>query len=265
MLFRNDVEVKSWLPHFSRFQSLGGHPVDLSPSACQIVISSPSCKCKKIARRGTSAALNVGMKRFLILLCIFGPSVAIAISVSAVRSIQASQRRAKVDHGTGVVIVPAGTLVLIRLVGGLSNAAQSGDLRQAITADPTLSGTQTLIPRETLARVRILSLEKQSGGKVVATLQLQNLISKDHIIPIHSDIITAELNRASDFAVIKRAASGLIGGAIGASTSGIVKNDPRLGAAAIAGMAAGMGTEDKADDTLVFQVLDPIDLTGIRW
>jgi hypothetical protein len=205
------------------------------------------------------------MKRFLILLCIFGPSVAIAISVSAVRSIQASQRRAEVGHGTGVVIVPVGTRVRIRLVGDLSKAAESGDVRQAITSGPTLSGTQTLIPTETLARVRILSLEKQSGGKVVATLQLQNLISQNRIIPVHSGVITAELNRASDIDVIRRAASGMIGGAIGASTSGVVRNDPRLGAAALAGIAAGTGSEDNADDTLVFQILDPIDLTGIRW
>jgi hypothetical protein len=204
------------------------------------------------------------MKRFLILLCIFGPSVAIAVSVSAVRSIHASQH-AEVNHGTGIVIVPAGTLVRIRLVGSFSNAAESGNLRQAITADPTLAGIQTLIPSEALARVRILSLEKRSGGKVEATLQLQNLVSKNRIIPVHSNIITAELNRASDFVVMRRAASGLIGGALGASTSGVVKNDPRLGAAALAGIAAGTGSEDDGDATLVFQILDPIDLTGIRW
>jgi hypothetical protein len=203
------------------------------------------------------------MRRFLILVCIFGPSVAIAVSVSVVRSIQASQGRVEADHGTGVVIVPAGTLVRVRLVGGLSNAAQSGDVRQAITDGPTLAGMQTLIPPDTLANVRILSLEQQSGGKVEATLQLQALLSKNRIIPVHSKIITAELNLASDFAVMKRAASGLIGGAIGASTSSVLKNDPRLGAAAIGGMAAGTGFEESAD--LVFEVLDPIDLTGIKW
>jgi hypothetical protein len=64
---------------------------------------------------------------------------------------------------------------------------------------------------------------------------------------------------------MKRAASGLNGGAIGASTRGVVKNDPRLGAAALAGIAAGTGPEDNGDTTLVFQIIDPIDLTGIRW
>ena len=204
------------------------------------------------------------MKRFLILLCIFGPSVAIAISVSVVRSIQASQSHAEVDRGTGVVVVPAGTCVRIRLVGGLSNAAESGDLRQAITDGPTLAGTQTLIPVDVLATVRILSLEKQPEGKVKVRLQLRNLISENRTIPVHSDIITAELSRASDFAVMKRAASGMIGGAIGASTSGVVRNDPSLGAAAIGGMAAGTGTQDESGD-LLFQIVDPIDLTGIRW
>jgi len=202
------------------------------------------------------------MKRFLILLCIFGPSVAIAVSVSVVRSIQASQDHAG-GQKTGIVIVPAGTRVRIRLVGSLSNAAKTGDLRQAITSYPTLAGTQTLIPSETLALVRILSLKRQSGGRVEVTLQLQNLKSQNRIIPVHSDIITAELDRASDFEVMRRAASGMIGGAIGASTSGALKKDPRLGAAAIGEIAAGTGSEESAD--LVFQILDLIDLTGIRW
>jgi len=204
------------------------------------------------------------MKRFLILLCIFGPSVAIAVSVSVVRSIQASQAHVEQRHGTGIVIVPAGTSVRIRLVGGLSNAAESGDLRQAITSGPTLAGTQTLIPVDALATVRILSLEKQPGNKVTVRLQLEALISKNRNIPVHSDVITAELDFASDFAVMRRAASGMIGGAIGASTSAVVKNDPRLGAAGLGGMAAGMGSEDESGD-LVFQIVDPIDLTGIKW
>jgi hypothetical protein len=43
-----------------------------------------------------------------------------------------------------------------------------------------------------------------------------------------------------------------------------VRNDPSLGAAAIGGMAAGTGTQDESGD-LLFQIVDPIDLTGIRW
>ena len=204
------------------------------------------------------------MKRFLILLCIFGPSVVI-VSVSAVRSTRATADRAAAENKSGVVIVPAGTRVRIRLVGGISNAAGSGDIRQAITADPTMIGANTLIPVETRALVRILSFERLPEGKAAVTMRLQNLMSQNHVIAVHSDVITAELNRASDFEVMKRAASGLIGGAIGAATSAVVKNDPTVGAAAFGGLAAGTGTEDGDEAAVEFQILDPIDLTGIRW
>jgi hypothetical protein len=205
------------------------------------------------------------MRRFLILLCIFGPSVVIAVWVSALRSTQVSPDQAEMDHRTGVVIVPAGTRVRIRLVGGFSNAAESGDLRQAITSVPTAIGTQTLIPEETRALVRVLAIEEQPERKARVTLQLQSLMSQNRKIPVHSNVITAELNRESDLNVMSRAGSGMIGGAIGAAGSGVLKNDPNMGAVSIGGLAAGTDGEDGAAADLVFQILDPVDLTGIRW
>jgi hypothetical protein len=205
------------------------------------------------------------MRRFLILLCIFGPSIVIAVSISAVRSTRALADRAASENRTGIVIVPAGTFVRLRLVGNISNAIQAGGTRQAITSTPTTIGMQTLIPTETRALVRILSIEKRPEGKAEVTLQLQKLMSQNRDIPVHSDVITAELSRSSDFEVLRRAASGLIGGAIGASGGAVIKNDPRLGAAAIGGMAVGMGAEEQEASTLSFQILSPIDLTGIKW
>jgi hypothetical protein len=203
------------------------------------------------------------MKRFLILVCIFGPSVVIVFAVWVMRSVSAGHTAP--ENNTGHIALPAGALVQVRLVRKPCAADGPGDVRQAITSYPAILGQETLIPQGTRALVRILAIQKQPGGKADVTLQLEGLMSQGREIPIQSNVITVRLKCASDFEVMRRAAAGLIGGAVGAAVSAVVKNDPRLGAGAVGGVAAETGHQTQDGEILQFQVRDSIDLTGVRW
>lgn len=201
------------------------------------------------------------MKRFLLLLCIFGPSVVIAISIWAVRSTHANQGPPAANH----IVVPAGTPVRIRLIGDISSASKPGDMLRAIVAGPVLSGMDTLIPADTMAQVRLVSLQNKRKDEAEVTLRLESLSSQNGIIPFQSKDTTVRLDRTSDLYVIQRAAGGMIGGAIGAAVGGSIKGDPRFGAGSIGGFAAGPSQQDNEQNALLFQVLNSTDVTGIKW
>lgn len=202
------------------------------------------------------------MKRFLLLLCIFGPSLVIILSIWAVRLTRAANQAPGV---TSHIVVAAGTPVRIRLIGDITSASKPGDMLQAIVASPVLSGMQTLIPSDTMAQVRLVSLQKRHDGKADVTLRLESLSSKNGTLSFLSKDTTVQFDRTSDLDVMQRAASGIIGGAIGAAVGGTVKGDPRYGAGSIGGFAAGASQEDTNEDAVSFQILNSTDVTGIKW
>ncbi|HEY2384509.1 MAG TPA: hypothetical protein VGK48_25305 [Terriglobia bacterium] len=203
------------------------------------------------------------MRRFLFLLCIFGPSLVIALSIWTVRSIRASADQ--VVNSPARVVLPAGTRIRIRLVGELSSETKSGDIMQAIIADTVMAGTYPAVPAEARGFVRVLSVEKHPRDEGKVTLRLLSLMAQNRTVPLHSSPLTTDLKRASDLSLMGRAASELIGGALGAAAGAEIARNPSVGAGAVGEFAAGPATEDTDKDALVFKLLDPIDVTGLKW
>ena len=202
------------------------------------------------------------MKRALILLAIFGPSIIITIAVWAVRSTRAAGDREQ-PKPLSQIVVPAGMHVEIRLVSELTEATHAGDSLEALTAEPVLVDTQVAIPADTRAVVRILSLRKIKGRSTQATLQFEQLISKNGEIPVRSGPIEAAMKRTSDVGLAARAVEGMLGGAIGAAGGAAVGGSPSVGASAVGTMAAGASAVDER--VFLFQIAVPLDLTGIKW
>jgi hypothetical protein len=203
------------------------------------------------------------MRRVLLLVAIFGPAIIILLSVWVTRATRASS----VHEGTssGQIVVPAGTTIRIRLVQGVTAGTQIGENLQGLTAGATLQGTQMIIPEATRALVEVMDIHKENPEAASVTMQLNELMFKDRDMPVHSAPITAKLDRLTDLGLMSRAAGGLIGGAVGAAGSAAVRGNPQVGATAIGGLAAGGTGDPNQEKILSFQILQPIDLTGIRW
>jgi hypothetical protein len=203
------------------------------------------------------------MKRVLILVSIFGPALIISLSIWVARTPQAvhAQERAS----SGQVVVPAGTEIWVRLVQGVTAGTRIGENIQALTAEPTFQHKQMLIPADTRALVEVLGLHKEKPEAASVTMQLNELIFKDRDVFVRSAPITAKLDRLTDLDLLSRAAGGLIGGAVGAAGSAALPTNPDVGATAIGGLAAGAPSQPNQEKVLVFRVLEPINLTGIRW
>jgi hypothetical protein len=204
------------------------------------------------------------MKRALMLIYIFGPAIAIFLSVHIVRSIHASSFPAE-ESTSGRLVVPPGTEVRIRLLQGISPETQAGEDLQGVTAEACFSGTQLLIPENTRALVQVQDIHTGHPEAATVTVQLTEFLFKDRDVPVRTAPITARLDRLSDLDLMSRAAGGLIGGAVGAASSAAVHGNPDVGAAAIGGLAAGAISEPGNDKVLSFQIQGPLDLTGIRW
>jgi hypothetical protein len=200
------------------------------------------------------------MKRVLILACIFGPALVISLSVWVVRS----TRYAQEPIGSRQVVLPAGTEIRIRLVQGVTAGTRVGDNLQALT-EATFESGRMRIPKDTRALVEVLYVHKEKPEVANVTMMLNELIFKDRDVPVRSAPITAKLDRLTDLDLVSRAAGGLIGGAVGAAGSAAVRTNPEVGATAIGALAAGGTREIDQEKVLSFQILEPIDLTGIRW
>src|SRR5262249_3421683 len=124
---------------------------------------------------------------------------------------------------------------------------------------------QILIPEDTRALVEVLDLHKEKPEAATVTMQLDELIFKDRNVHVRSSPITARLDRLTDLDLATKAAGGLIGGAVGAAGSAAARAHPDVGATAIGGLAAGAPNAPDQEKVLVFRVVEPIDLTGIRW
>ena len=101
------------------------------------------------------------MKRVLMLIYIFGPAIAIFLSVHIVRSIHASSFPAE-ESNSGHLVVPPGTVVRIRLLQGISSETRSGEDLQGVTAEACFSGSQLLIPENTRALVQVQDIHKRN-------------------------------------------------------------------------------------------------------
>jgi len=198
------------------------------------------------------------------LVCVFGPAIVILLSVWVARATRAASVHPSKQASSGHVVLPAGTEIRVRLVQGVTVGTRTGENLQALT-EATLEGQNMLIPRDTRALVEVLDIHKEKPELANVTMRLHQLIFKDHDVPVRCAPITAKLDRLTDLDLVSRAAGGLIGGAVGAAGSAAVRSNPEVGASAIGGLAAGATSLPDEEKVLSFQVLDPIDLTGIRW
>ena len=204
------------------------------------------------------------MKRVLILACVFGPAIVILLSVWVARSTRAASVHPSKEATSGHVVLPAGSELRVRLVQGVTAGTKIGENLQALT-EATFEAQNMLIPQDTRALVEVLHIHKEKPEIANVTMQLHELIFKDRDMPVHSAPITAKLDRLTDLDLMSRAAGGLIGGAVGAAGSAAARRNPEVGATAIGGLAAGATSLPDQEKVLSFQVLEPIDLTGIRW
>jgi len=214
-------------------------------------------------QNGMLAAGYLFMKRVLLLIYIFGPAIAIFLSVHIVRAIHASSF--PVESNSGRLVVPPGTVVRVRLLQAISSETRAGDDLQGVTAEACFSGTQLLIPENTRALVQVQDIHKGNPEGANVTMQLSEFLFRYRDVPVRTAPITARLDRLSDLDLMSRAAGGLIGGAVGAASSASVHGNPDLGATAIGGLAAGANSEPGNDKVISFQIQGPLDLTGIRW
>jgi hypothetical protein len=203
------------------------------------------------------------MKRVFMLASVFGPAVVISLSFWIARSARAVH--VQEPTSSGQVVVPSGTQIRLRLVQGITAGTRIGENLQALTAEATLLDKHILIPEDTRALVEVLDFHKEKPEVATVTMQLNELIFKDRNVRVRSAPITARLGRLTDVDLATRAAGGLIGGAVGAAGSAAARANPDVGATAIGGLAAGAPSEPDLESVLVFRVLEPIDLSGIRW
>lgn len=194
------------------------------------------------------------------------PAAATGISIWAVRSSRAAAAHMRNETGSlGRIVVPKGTYIRIKLLQGISRATKPGDMIQGVTLEPVLVDGRMAIPAKTRASIHVGNIEGLQDGLAQASVQLQELTFTEQTIAVHTAPFVAALERISDLDLMSRAAGGMLGGAIGAAGGAAVRGDPRAGAGTVAGMAAGQeGGEDSAG-LLRFQIVEPLDLTGIAW
>jgi hypothetical protein len=206
------------------------------------------------------------MKRLLGLFALFELAVVIGLTIWVSRAARASKESLVTDSLTSHPFIKAGTPIRVRVVGGFLKGSKPGDQLQAIVVEPVDAGAQSVVPLDTRAILQIVSIEKQHHGEALVTLQLTALVSQNGNVPVHSNAVKTDLQRASDLDLMTRAAGGLIGGAIGAAAGGAAGTNPAVGASAIGGMAAtGTGTDTSNGEILVFDTVSPIALNGIKW
>jgi hypothetical protein len=206
------------------------------------------------------------MKRALILLFLFAPAAITGISIWAVRSTRAAAAHVQSDtRASSHLVIPKGTNIRVKLMQSISHATKPGVLIQAVTDEPVFIGGQLAIPANTRAALHIGDIQKPHDGLAEATVQLRELNFSDQTVAVHTEPVVATLPRESDLDLMSRAAGGMLGGAVGAAGGAAVRGDPRAGAGTVAGLAAGQEGGESSSGLLHFQLVEPVDLTGIRW
>src|SRR5438128_717312 len=103
--------------------------------------SSNCARAKLLATKWHAGCRVRFMKRILMLIYIFGPAIVISLSVHVARSVHASSIQATAATNSGRLVVPAGTVVRIRLVQGVTAGTKAGEDLEAVTAEPSFAGT----------------------------------------------------------------------------------------------------------------------------
>ncbi len=202
------------------------------------------------------------MKRLLIFASISLAALIAAREIWISRAAPAYVARPAATPASSSIIVPAGTAVRIRLVEGISEGSKPGEMLQGLTANPVRAGTELAIPPDTRVRVRMTGIQDRGEDVANVTLELQGFLTSDRNVPVHSNAVTTQMKRLSDLALFARALGGMLGGAIGAARSASAGRNPGIGAGAVGSRQARGRAEESF---LVFEITEPIDLTGVAW
>lgn len=140
----------------------------------------------------------------------------------------------------GKLAIPSGTILRVLLIDGLSTDTNSaGDRFLASLGEPVIVDGNTLLPRGTKVRGRVIGVEDSGRvkGKASISLALTDIMQNDKMIPITTDTFstTAEASTTRDAEII--AGSAGVGAVIGAIAGG--KKGAAIGT--IAGGGAGTG------------------------
>ena len=207
---------------------------------------------------GTTVAPEIHMTtRALILTCICTSIFAVAMMISAHRSSHASAAPPHAEPAP--VVVPAGTIVHVRLLQSISDDTKAGDIIQGFVANPVLVNSQIVIPVNTRALTKVIEIQPRKGGVADVSIELNGLIFKDRNIRIPGNTVTKAMKPLSDIDVLARGFFGILDGAIGAAGSASVGRSPNAGAATAGRLSAG--AQQDIPELLVFTTAEPLDLT----
>jgi len=202
------------------------------------------------------------MKRAIILTCICGSIFAVAMLISARRSSHTFAAPAQAEPAS--LVVPAGTIVHVRLIQSISEDSKAGDTLQGIVADPVLVNSQIMIPVNTRALTKVIGIQRRKDGMADVSIELNELISRDRNVPVPSSTVTKGLKPMSDVDVLARGFFGMLDGALGAARSASAGRNPNAGAATAGRLSAG-AAQQNMPEVLVFTTAEPLDLTAVSW
>lgn len=226
------------------------------------LINREKCRTSAEVSLGTTLAPEIHMrKRAITLTCICTSILAVAMMISAHRSSHTSA--APPQPKPVSVVVPAGTIVHVRLVQNISEDSKAGDLLQGVVADPVLVNSQIVIPVNTRALTKVIEIQGVKSGVAKVSIELNELIFRDRHVPVPSSTVTKGLKLMSDVDVLARGFFGILDGAIGAAGSASAGRNPNAGAATAGRLSAGTAQQD-IPEILVFMTAEPLDLTTVR-
>ncbi len=161
--------------------------------------------------------------------------------------------------------VPAGTQLSVRLIDSVdSDRNREGDEFRASIEDPIMVNGDTVAPRGTDARVRLVQ-EKSSGkfaGKAELTVEVVSVSLNGKTVPVNTSSVS-EYSKSQGASTAKKAAAvGAVGAIIGAIAGGGKGAAIGAGAGAAAGAGSGVfmhGQRVKipSETLLTFTVQDP--------
>jgi hypothetical protein len=203
------------------------------------------------------------MKRALVFASVCALILAVAIVILARWPSRTSAAHLPAERVP--LILPPGTSIPIRLTGAISEESKAGDTLQGIVADPVFVNSQVVIPVNTRALVELIRIQRRKDDAADVTIELEELISKDRAVPVHSGSVTKPLKVISDVDLLARTVAGMIGGAVGAAGSASVGRSPDAGAAKLSERLSAGATEQDLQEIVVFKTTEPIDLRAVAW
>lgn len=186
----------------------------------------------------------------------------IGISIPTLRSSRVYPVR--VEAPSSRLIVPAGSHLTLKIAESVLRDGEEGETFEALTTSPILAGKQLAIPASTRAALHIDRLQKRREATVDLTVRVTELIFSNRNVAIHTAPVVAAVLPMSAFNLMMRSVVGMLGAAVGAANHAAIERDP-IGAGALEGLAASVGSASDAFATLHFQIEESIDVTGVRW